>query len=220
MRRSRYLALLSLPALSVVAVLAASQERVSEAGSDAASAIAERVPSAEGVVTLYALDHLQYSFVFPTQSSGTIVQDGVVYNHAAQLDYGRIVPQQLTLGCSGGELGCLRDLGDLRHDETGFSSFAAIDCDGTELRWHPKATEFDGRIAGAIIPTDQPLRPSFSIAPEVGHIYVGRLRNVYQRFPGHADRSTLLVALRVLEHRPGAAITLRWKAFGVRSTDG
>lgn len=94
----------------------------------------EAMPYAEGVVSLYALDHLLYSFAFPTQEPGAIVRDGVVYNSGAQLDYGRCEPGKLTLGVSGGELACVKDLGDLRHPETGMSRFGGIDCDGADLR--------------------------------------------------------------------------------------
>lgn len=169
------------------------------------------------LATLFARDPLSHCYSFARAAEGSRIQDHVVKNAGADLDFGGYTPGCFTVGIEGGRVGRIVDLGsveDLKarygYTETvgggqGFASIRRRDGAFVILQdYKSQATQELREAVELYPPGPDEKRVEMNHAPVVeGHVYLARISD---------DRGSneTIVKFLVVAHQPNQSVTIRW----------
>ncbi|MEZ5966136.1 MAG: hypothetical protein R3F56_20030 [Planctomycetota bacterium] len=151
------------------------------------------------VVTLRSLDDLTATFGFSTNDHGYVVERGEIRNRISHIAFDRWAEDALVVGIQGRSRGVIKDIGDVRTDGTKMSVLPALVRDGARVLCQTRERSGFPRDGIAV---DEESKAAATARVELGHLYLLRLDD---------EDATYFVALRVVEHHPGQAVTFRWR---------
>ncbi len=154
-----------------------------------------------GVVTLYAVDELCNTYSFSSERHGGVVEDGELRGLGPELEFGKWYPGELSVVGSGGSVGTILNLGELRNANGSLYHYLQISESRDEVAF---GSDSSGNVELRFSESSE------SSAVSAGDVCVLRIKNI-ARPVGEVDVGGVLwVKLLILESRGSSSVTFRW----------